>query len=100
MLRFALPILCAATMLMPMVASAGEVHNREVNQQQRIFDGVEDGTINQHEYRNLQKRETALELDRRRALRDGTLSRPESRHLDRRQDRLSQSIYRDKHDRH
>ena len=100
MLRFALPILCAATLLIPMTASAGEVRDRQINQQQRIFDGVEDGTINQREYRNLQQRETAIELDRRRALRDGNLSRQEFRQLDHRQDRLSQAIYRDKHDRH
>jgi hypothetical protein len=100
MLRFALPMLCAATLLIPMTATTGEVRDRQVNQQQRIFDGVEDGTINQSEYRNLQRRETAIEIDHRRALRDGDLSRPEAQRLDQRQDQLSQSIYRNKHDRY
>jgi hypothetical protein len=64
------------------------------------LDGVADDNINQREYRHLQKRSVALEVDRRRALRDGTLSQQESQQLDRRQDRLSQSIYRNKHDRY
>ena len=100
MLRFALPMLCAATLFMPLAASAGEVHDREVNQQQRIFAGVKDGTINQREYRNLQRREAAIEVTRRNDLRDGKLSRQEYKQLNQRADRLSQSIYHDKHDRH
>jgi hypothetical protein len=100
MLRFVLPILCATTLIMPIAATAGEMHDRQVNQQQRILEGVADGNINQREYRHLQKRSVALEVDRRRALRDGTLSQQESQQLDRRQDRLSQSIYRNKHDRY
>jgi hypothetical protein len=40
MLRFVLPILCATTLIMPIAATAGEVHDRQVNQQQRILVSV------------------------------------------------------------
>ena len=105
MLRFTLPILCAATMLMPTVllskaASAGEVRHRQVNQQHRIINGVRNGSINVRELQNLEQRAAAIERTRVRDLKDGKLSPQERRQLDQRQDQLSRAIYRDKHDRH
>jgi len=99
MKRFALIALSAFTILLPAVAQAGEFQNREVRQQQRIEAGVDNGTINRTEHRNLKRRETALNNTRRSDLRhhDGHLTTAEKRQLNRRQNNLSRAIYRDKH---
>ncbi len=80
-------------------ASAGEVYHREVNQQSRIYSGVKNNTISPSEYRNLERRETALNNARERDLRrnDGRLTPQEYRRLNARENNLSRSIYRDKH---
>ena len=90
--------LCAVPLLFPGTASAGEVIQREINQQQRIFTGVRNGSLTQQEYRNLQQRERSVEIQRYRDVRDGNGLQPrEAARLDQRQDRLSRAIYRAKH---
>ncbi|BBD60499.1 hypothetical protein NIES2109_32960 [Nostoc sp. HK-01] len=97
--RFAYIVLCATAIFLPTVASAGEIHHREVNQQQRIYHGVKNGSINRAELRQLERREASLEAERRRDIRsDGHLTPQERRQLNRRENLLSRTIYRDKHD--
>jgi hypothetical protein len=96
MLRFTLPVLCAV--LFPLAASAGEIHQREVNQQQRIFSGVQQGALTHGEFRRLESRAAAIERTRLRDLKDSKLSASEKAQLTRRQNELSEAIYRQKHD--
>ncbi|MBD2298672.1 hypothetical protein H6G80_10170 [Nostoc sp. FACHB-87] len=97
--RFTYAAICAVAVFLPTVASAGEIYAREVNQQQRIYHGVKNGSINRAELRQLERREASLEAARRRDIRsDGHLTPQERRQLNRRQNRLSRTIYRDKHD--
>jgi hypothetical protein len=96
MLRFTLPVLGAV--LLPLAASAGEIHQREVHQQQRIFSGVQQGSLTRGEFRQLERREVGIERARRRDLKDGKLSAQEKLQLTRRQNELSEAIYRQKHD--
>ncbi|MBE9206802.1 hypothetical protein IQ244_09795 [Nostoc sp. LEGE 06077] len=96
---FAYAALCAGAIFLPSVASAGEVYHREVNQQQRIYHGVKNGSIDRTELRQLERREASLEAARRRDVRrDGHLTPQERRQLNRRENRFSHTIYRDKHD--
>ena len=104
MKRFALSALLATTALLPILvsagkASAGEVYHRETTQQSRIDQGVKNGTVTPSEYRNLQRREAALNTTRQRDLRrnDGRLTPQEYRRLNARENNLSHSIYQDKH---
>jgi hypothetical protein len=90
---------CATAIFLPTIASAGEVYNREVHQQQRIHNGVRQGTINKREFRHLEGREAALNAARRHDLRtnNGHLTTQERRQLNHRENRISRSIYRDRH---
>ena len=99
-----LPILAATSLvgtialLNPSSASAGEIHDRQVNQQERIYKGVQQGTISQQEYKKLETREAKIAAQRRAYLSDGDLSRKETVRLTNAQNRTSRAIYRDRHD--
>jgi hypothetical protein len=88
----------AITLLNPNSASAGTIRDRQVNQQQRIYNGVQDGTISQRELRNLEAREAKIAAQRRAYLSDGDLNRREKARLINAQNRTSNAIYRDRHD--
>jgi septal ring factor EnvC (AmiA/AmiB activator) len=89
-----------ASLVAPLAASAdGEVEQRIDNQQHRINQGVRNGSLTQREYRRLDNGLDRIEAQRRRDLRDGKLSPAEYRQLNREENRLSDNIYFQKHDR-
>lgn len=102
--RFAIPAVFAATILSPVAAQANQYFPRSINQRQsyqqnRIFNGVKNGQLSQQEYRNLQRRSLSIERQQRRDLRDGHgLTLRERYQLSQRLNRVSHSIYRDRHD--
>jgi len=83
----------------PLIASAGEVANRLENQQDRIHQGIKDGQINYREYKNLEHREASINKQRLADLKrdGGHLTAKDYRQLNRREDRVSNAIYRDRH---
>jgi len=91
--------LVAATFAAPLCAQAGEVLNREHRQENRIYQGVANGSLTRSEYDHLQAREAAINFSRERDLQrnDGRLTPREYWNLNRRENALSRSIYRDKH---
>ena len=102
--KFVLTSLMAASIVLPAVvlpaaAQAGEVFNREHNQENRIHQGVANDSLTRGEYHRLQAREASLNAQRRRDLfrNDGHLTPQEYRNLNYRENNLSRSIYRDKH---
>ena len=78
-------------------AQAGTIQ-RDVNQQQRIEQGLQSGSLNTREAARLEKEETKVEQDQARAMRDGKLSPAEKARLQREQNNVSRDIYREKHD--
>jgi hypothetical protein len=94
-------VLCAASVLAPLSAQAGEVSHREVRQQHRIYQGVQNGTISGREYTHLQGQEARLNAQRVRDLRDGDgndgLNRRQYVRLNHEENHLSREIYRAKH---
>ncbi|MFN6144709.1 MAG: hypothetical protein ACK48A_21255 [Pseudanabaena sp.] len=104
MKSYILPILAATSVLStlslmsPSSASAGPIHERQVNQQERIYQGVQEGTISQQESKNLQAREAKIAAQRRAYLKDGELTKKEAFRLTNAQNRASRAIYRDRHD--
>jgi surface antigen len=83
----------------PMSASAGPIRDRMVNQQQRVYHGVQNGTISGAEYRKLERREASVALQRAYYIQTGGGLKPwEKNRLNNRLDNISYSIYRDKHD--
>jgi hypothetical protein len=90
-----------ASLVTPLAASAkpGEVEQRIDNQQKRINQGVRNGSLTYGEYHRLDNGLDRIEAQRRRDLRDGKLSPAEYRQLNRAENRLSDRIYFQKHDR-
>jgi hypothetical protein len=77
-------------------AQAGTVQ-RDVNQQQRIEQGLKSGQLNTREASQLEREEARVERDQSRAMQDGKLSPAEKSRLAKEQNKVSQDIYRDKH---
>lgn len=92
-------ILAGLLVLTPLAAHAGEVQNRINHQQHRIYGGVKNGSVSPREFRQLERREGNIGAARNRDLRmnNGRLTRGEKYRLNQRLNRLSNTIYRDKH---
>jgi hypothetical protein len=77
----------------------GTIRQRQENQQQRIGQGVGNGSLTAGETARLERQEAALNREIRRDRKDGGgLSRAERRKINRQQNRMSRKIYRQKHD--
>lgn len=102
MFKSLLALACAAAVLAPLGAQAGEVHNRQIRQEHRIAQGVHNGTLSPREAARLQYQEARLNLQRERDLHDGDgndgLSQRQFTRLNREENHLSRQIYRTKHD--
>jgi hypothetical protein len=75
------------------------INARQREQQKRIGEGVENGSLSPHEAARLEKEEARFNRQEAR-LRQGGLSSRERDRLEDEQDKLSRQIYREKHDRH
>jgi hypothetical protein len=80
-------------------AYAQEIQERKENQQDRIANGVANGSLTPHETANLENKEAALNRETRRdhARNGGNLTNNEKAHINHQQNKLSRNIYRDKH---
>ncbi len=76
-----------------------EIGQRKENQQDRIANGVQSGQLTAGETANLEKKEAAINAETRadRAANGGKLTAAEKAQVNRQQNRLSNQIYRDKH---
>jgi hypothetical protein len=92
----------AVTGIMMSAAStmqAQEIKDRKENQQDRIANGVANGSLTPHETANLEHKEAAINRETRRDRRQngGNLTNKEKARINRQQNHLSRNIYRDKH---
>jgi hypothetical protein len=76
-----------------------EVNGREENQQNRIANGINNGSLSPKETANLERREASVQKQEQAdmAKHNGHLTKAEQRHLNHRENRISKSIYKDKH---
>jgi uncharacterized protein YdbL (DUF1318 family) len=81
-------------------AQEGRIQERKENQQQRIGEGVENGSLTPNETRKLESKETNLnkEIRHDRRQNGGNLTNKEKAQINRQQNRLSKDIYKQKHD--
>src|SRR5581483_745657 len=79
-------------------ADTGSVVQRDVNQQQRIEQGLQSGALNTREASKLEREESRVDRVESNALKDGKLTNAEERRIDNAQDKVSRDIYREKHD--
>jgi hypothetical protein len=76
-----------------------EVNGRETNQQDRIANGVKNGTLTPGQTAHLENREQHIENQQKAdmAAHNGHLTKAEQNKLNREQNRTSRQIYKDKH---
>jgi uncharacterized lipoprotein YajG len=76
-----------------------QVNGREENQQQRIANGVQSGKLSAQQTSNLEKREASVQNREQKdmAAHNGHLTKAEQKGINRQQNRISKSIYKDKH---
>lgn len=80
-------------------ALGAEVDRREARQQQRIAEGVENGSLSPGQTARLERREAKIhnEIKHDRAANGGHLTPAERAKINREQNRASRAIYRNKH---
>ena len=74
------------------------VRHRQMNQQDRIGNGIRNGELTPREAAHLENREAKIQHDKRLAKADGRVTRCERKKLAHEQNRTSRAIYRQKHD--
>ena len=81
------------------LAMGQNINHRKVDQQGRIAQGVRSHQLTGHETRNLERREVSIDREEHvmRRADGGRLTAGDRAALTRRQNRVSRSIYRDKH---
>jgi hypothetical protein len=78
--------------------STGSEVQRDINQQQRIEQGLQSGQLTTREAAKLEREESKVEKMESNALKDGNLSPREKARIQRAQNNVSRDIYREKHD--
>lgn len=98
-LRILLPSLALSLlMVLPHLAGAGPIEERQQRQQDRIAEGIASGSLNPREATRLEAEQTAIGAEKRAFLQDGKLGPRERAKLRQDQNRASRHIYREKHD--
>lgn len=103
-LRLARPLarlFAAVALALPLTALAqgSRIDARQAEQDRRIDQGVQSGSLTAQEAARLEQGQAAVQRAENRALADGTVTRRERAHIENLQDRQSERIYRQKHDR-
>jgi hypothetical protein len=78
--------------------TTGTEVQRDINQQTRIEQGLQSGQLNTREAGRLEHEEAGVERMESRALKDGKLTDAEKARINNAQNKVSQDIYREKHD--
>jgi hypothetical protein len=78
--------------------TTGTEVQRNINQQTRIEQGLQSGQLNTREAGRLEREEAGVERMEAKALKDGKLTDAEKARIDNAQNKVSQDIYREKHD--
>jgi hypothetical protein len=93
--------LAVTGMMMSAASTVGaqEIQQRKENQQDRIANGVGNGSLTPHETANLEHKEAGLnhEIRQDRRQNGGNLTNNQKAQVNRQQNKLSRNIYRDKH---
>ncbi len=82
------------------MAADGKIQTRKERQQQRIGEGVENGSLTAKETAHLEHKEAGLnkQIRQDRKANGGKLTAQEKKQVNREQNRLSRNIYKQKHD--
>jgi hypothetical protein len=99
MKRILLTVSMGAMLSGGLFAQDPTIQQRKENQQDRIANGVKNGTLTPHETANLENKEAGLnkEIRNDRKQNGGNLTNKEKAQINRQQNHLSNNIYKDKH---
>lgn len=75
------------------------VDQRQENQEKRIEEGVQSGSLTEREAKKMEKREQHIQKMETKAMADGKMTGKEFRKIERAQNRTSKAIHRNKHNR-
>ncbi|MEO8005320.1 MAG: hypothetical protein ABI771_10475, partial [Betaproteobacteria bacterium] len=78
--------------------NAADTTQRDVNQQNRIEDGLKSGQLNTKEAGKLEKEESRVDKMQSNALKDGKMTDAEKARIEKAQNKVSGDIYKEKHD--
>lgn len=98
-IKFVVAIALALPVLAFAQANTPRVDQRQANQEQRIDQGVASGSLTQREANRLERGQGRVDAMENQAKSDGVVTRHERAQLHRAQDRQSERIYAQKHDR-
>ena len=90
-------IVAISTVTFINTAFAGRAVNRQVRQQERIYQGVQSGELSSGEMARLERQQARIEGAKALSQRDGVVTKKEKVKLEVMQDRASHNIYRMKH---
>ncbi len=79
-------------------SSTPGIEQRQLNQRERIREGVASGSLTKKEARHLRARQAEIRHDKRVAKMDGVVTPAERRQLQQEQRRASRAIHRQQHD--
>ena len=82
----------------PVVAQTAGEAQRDINQQQRIEQGLQNGSLNSREAGRLEKNEATIDRAKQKAASDGNVSAQEKARINKLEQSQSQKIYNQKHD--
>jgi len=74
-----------------------QVVDRDVNQQERVEQGLQQGQLTTREAGQIERQESRIDQTEARDLKDGKLSPAEQAHINQMQNQASRDIYRDRH---
>jgi hypothetical protein len=96
---FALPVVAQSAAPAATPVTGESIQDRKENQQDRIGNGVKSGELTAGETANLEKKEKAVNQEERdmRKLDNGKLTSADKKTLTQQQNKLSNQIYKDKH---
>ena len=91
-------LVAAAALPLAAQTSTPRIDQREVNQQQRIEQGVNSGQLTPKETAKLEKGEAKIDKMEAKAKSDGKVTGKERKKLTKAQNKESKKIYKEKHD--
>lgn len=103
-MKTARTLIAAVALVAPLLAAAQttstpRVDQRQVNQEARIQQGTQSGSLTQKEAANLEKGQTHVQNMENKAMADGKVTKKEASRIEHAQDNQSKKIEHQKHDR-
>ncbi|MDQ5941966.1 MAG: hypothetical protein QG572_779 [Pseudomonadota bacterium] len=102
-MKTARTFIAAVALVAPMLAAAQttstpRIDQRQVNQDTRIDQGVQSGSLTQKEATKLDKGQTHVQNMENKAMADGSVNKKEAGRIEHAQDQQSKQVYRQNHD--